>query len=297
MSLPEQIESAMRDAIDYLAEALTRETVETSTHRAMIVVGWNRDEATRRAIARYLVGLRACAMDAALNIKADLEDTEADRIEVLGNVIAVVGEDNSEDTEEKKEWKIRERNPWIAEGLWHLCLAVARHRQSDLHPPGAILALNYAHVITSDPGLDVAAIYRVEDLIGLSLVESKAHKNDVNKGMSEAVAYFREINEGKKHALRIRQTVQSMRASLPPDVNSLISASFWKRARAYLPNPHYDASLGVDWTNSRPSLPTLMADGVDIQVIVMPHPVQEYDEFFDRIAEEMRIFARSLVDV
>lgn len=297
MSLPEQIELAMTDAIDYLAEALTWERVETSTHIAMIVVGWNRDEATRRAIAHYMVGLRACAMDTALNIKADLEDTQADRIEVLGNVIAVVGEDNSEDTEDKKEWKIRERNPWIAEGIWHLCMAVARYRQSDLHPPGAILALNYAHVITSDPGLDVAAIYQAEDLIGLSLVESKAHKEDVNRGMSEAVAYFREINDGQKHGLRIRQTVQTMRASLPPDLNSRISASFWKRARAYLPNPHYDASLGVDWTNSRPSLPRLMVDGVDIRVIVMPHPVQEYDEFFDRIAEEMRIFARSLVGV
>jgi len=297
MGLAEQVELAMREAIEYLADALAWETLEAPTHRSMIVTGWNRNETTRRAIACYLVGLRACAMDAALRIKADLEDTEADRIEVFDNVIAIVGEDNTEDIEDKKRRKTCERNPWIAEGIWHLCLALARYRQSELHPPGTILALNYAHVITKDHGLDVAAIYEGEDLIGLSLVESKAHKDDVNAAISEAVRYFREVNEGKEHAVRIRQTVQIMRASLAPEINKQISSSFWKRTRAYLPNPHYEASLAVDWTNSRPSLPTLMVDGENIEIVVMPHPVEEFDQFFDQIAEEMRAFARSLADV
>jgi hypothetical protein len=296
MSLPEQIEDAMRNAIQDLTVVLEWEVLDAPTHRTVIVIGWNRDDSTRQAIAHYLVGLRACAIDAALNIRAELEDSEEDRIEVLGNVIAIVGEDNAEDTEEQKRRKIYERNPWIAEGIWHLCMIIAAKQRREIHLPGAIIALNYAHPIAKDHGLDVAAIYEIgdKDLFGLSFIESKAYKDNIDGAISKAVGFFREINEGKKHALRIRQTVQIMRSSLPGDKQAQIPNSFWKRTRAYLPNPHYDASCRVDWTNSRPSFDTLRLDGVNTDIIVMPHIINEFANFFDEIADEMRAFARSL---
>jgi len=295
MGLPERIEEAMTHAIQYLGGVLEWEILEAPTHRTVIVTGWNRGSLQRQAIARYLVGLRACAIDAALNIRAKLEDSEEDRIEVLGNVIAIVGEDNAEETEEQKRRKTYERNPWIAEGIWHLCMAIAAQQHPEIHPPGVIFALNYAHVATKDHGLDVAAIYEISkrDLFGLSLIESKAYKDNIGGAISDAVGFFREVNK-RKHSLRIRQTVQIMRSSLPGDKQAQIPNSFWKRTRAYLPNPHYDASCRVDWTNSRPSFRTLGLDGVNIDIIVMPHIINEFDNFFNEIADEMRAFARSL---
>lgn len=294
MSLAMEIEKTTKAALAFLAEVVTCENVTAPTHECLMVSGWNRDKKTRRAVAHYLVGLRMSAMDSALNIKADLDDTEADRIEVLDNVLAIVGRDNSEDTEDKRNHKTYDRNPWIAEGIWHLCLALAKYRHPSLHPPGTILALNYPHPLTKDHGLDVAAIYETADFVGLSLVESKAHRDDVNGAINEAVQYFREVNEGKKHAARIRQSVQIMRQSLTAEVDIRITKSFWKRSRAYLPNPNYDSSVVVDWTNSRPSLPSLLVDGQTIHICVMPHPIDGFDEFFDQIADEMRAFARSL---
>ena len=126
------------------------------------------------------------------------------------------------------------------------------------------------------------------------MIESKAYKDNIDGAISKAVGFFREVNEGKKHAVRIRQTVQIMRSSLPEDKQAQVPNSFWKRARAYLPNPHYDASCRVDWTNSRPSFRTLRLDGVNIDIVVMPHIINEFDNFFNEIAGEMRAFARSL---
>lgn len=283
----------MRDAIQDLAEVLEVRELSAGTHRTVIVSGWNNDASTVQAIAKYLVGLRACAIDAALTIRARLEDTEEDQLEVLDNVLAIVREDNSELTAQQKT---NVRNPWIAEGLWHLCMTIAARYRPELHVTGTVVALNYAHPVASDHGLDVAAIYQSDPggLFGLSFVESKAKKLNVNGAISEAVGYFREVNEGKKHGARIRQTVQIMRTSLPGNQQALIPSSFWKRTRAYIPNPHHCLSLEVDWTNSRPSLATLRVSGIDIDVVVMPHAIEGYDEFFDIIADEMRAFARSL---
>lgn len=292
MSLPEQIEDAMTHAIQYLRKTLEWEILEAPTHRTVIVTGWNRDDSARQAIARYLVGLRACAIDAALNIRFGMEDSEEDQIEVLENVIAIVGEDNAALT---KKQKIYDRNPWIAEGIWHLCMVIAAQQHREIHLPGVIIALNYAQVAAKDHGLDVAAIYEISnrDSFGLSLIESKAYKDNIDGAISDAVGFFREVNK-RKHALRIRQTVQIMRSSLPGDKQAQIPNSFWKRTRAYLPNPHYDASCRVDWTNSRPSFRTLRLDGVNTDIIVMPHIINEFDNFFNEIADEMRAFARSL---
>lgn len=103
--------------------------------------------------------------------------------------------------------------------------------------------------------------------------------------------FFREVDKGK-HSPRIRQAVQIMRGDLPDEKQEMITMSFWKRERAYIPNPHYDASNRVDWTNSRPSFNDLIPDRQHI--IIMPHEIKFFREFFDEIASEMRKFAQSL---
>jgi hypothetical protein len=292
MNLSKKIEQAMNCALDYLAQTL-RCTVYSDppdTHTAIIITGWNDDDETRHAIACYLVGLRGGAIDAALKIRAQLEDTPQDKIELYQNVIKIVGEDNAKLTQDQKE---DERNPWIAEAIWHLCLAIAS-RIVDWHPPGQILALDYAHVIAKDHGLDVAALYESGETLGMSIVETKAYKADPNKAIQKAVAFFKDVDLDL-HGARIRQSVQFMRTALTPEQQSRVTGSFWKRTRSYLPNPHYDSNCEMDWTNSRPSFREL--EPPKSNIIVMPHGISNFDSFFDKISDEMRKYAKELANV
>lgn len=293
LSLPNQIETAMENAIAHLVCVLRLTLQEADTHRVVLIDGWNDDQVTRQSIAHYLVGLRVSAIDTILEIQAALENTQQDRLEILESVIAIVGEDNNLSNDRKTH----ERNPWIAEGLWHMCLAIAA-RRGEFHPNGNIIALDYAHIITKDHGLDVAAMYEKDNIFGLSLVESKAYRDRPNDAINDAVAFFREV-DGGKHSARIRQSVQVMRNALSPDQQSKISASFWKRERTYLPNPHYhcDNNNQINWANTRPSFRSLKPKCMVFDrsnIIIMPHSIFGFDDFFDRISDEMRIFARGL---
>lgn len=287
MSLSAHIEQVMQNALTYLVSVLNLEVIEAPTHRVVVITGWNYSDKVRQAIARYLVGLIACAIDAALNIRADLEDTPEDRSEIFQNVIAIVGEQTDQLSTDKKQ---DERNPWIAEGIWHLCLAVA-NRRPELHPMGSVIALDYAHISAKDHGLDVAAIYEGSLGFGLTLVESKAYAGDPSGAINRAVNFFREVDAGK-HSVRIRQAVQIMRTALPEERQNQITPSFWKRIRSYVPNPHYDSNQVVDWANRRPSFGSLQPGRENI--VIMPHAISGFDEFFDSIADEMRMFAGSL---
>ncbi len=291
MSLPEQIEIAMESALSYLVCVLRITPQESDTHRVVLIEGWNDNQATRQAIAHYLVGLRSNAIDAALRINAFLENTQGDRLEILNNVFAIVGEDNGMSIDRKQH----ERNPWIAEGVWHMCMAIAA-RRNEIHPSGNIIALDYAHVIAKDHGLDVAGIYERDNLIGMSLVETKAYKDRPNDAIKDAVTFFREVDD-EKHSVRIRQAVQVMRGALPIEQQSKVSGSFWKRERTYLPNPHYQYNEDnqIDWSNTRPSFRTLKT--VKNNIVVMPNIITDFDNFFDQISDEMRSFARGLSNV
>ncbi len=286
MSLPVIIEVAMEDAIDFFVRSLRCDFCEADTHDTLIILGWNDNEESRRSIARYLVGLRALAIDAALTIRSQLEDTPDDRLEIARNVYAIVGKNNFELTDEQ----IRsERNPWISEGIWHLCMVVASRRQ-ELHPIGSILSVDYAHVASKDHGFDVLAMYEdIDTLFGLTIVESKAYKDDPNGAIANSVEFYREIDCGE-HDLQLRQSVQIMRTALPLSVQEKISGSFWKRKRSYIPNPHYDKINNVNWRNSRPSFRSLVPKKPNI--IIMPHIIKDFDIFFDLISDEMRYFVK-----
>jgi len=291
MTLSEQIEKAMADAISCLEGCLRSSIQESKTHRVIIIEGWNDGKITRRAIAHYLVGLQASAIDYILHIRANLDNTPEDRIEILQSVISVLGENNQITTKKRNT----ERNPWIAEGIWHLCMVIAT-RRFDLHPNGRIIALDHAHVIAKDHGLDVFAIYENVNSFGLSIIEVKTYINNPNGAINDAVTFFKEVDMGK-HAVRIRQTVQAMRSALPLDQQSKITNSFWKRERTYIPNPHYAGENSIDWKKSRPSFRKLkpklnLFDPMN--VIIMPNGILEIDNFFDQISDEMRNFAGSL---
>lgn len=291
LSIPQKLEKDISHAIEYLLNVLRVERIGARTHEAIVVSGWNDNAECRRAIAVYLVGLCESAIDTALKIRADLlDDDNESGNEIYEDVCGIVAENNASLTEDQKQ---DERNPWIAEGLWHLCMVIA-NRKTEIHPIGNVVSVGPVHVRAKDHGLDGLAIYEVdEDNLGLSIIESKAYKSDPNQAISKAVAFFKQIDENK-HSSRIRHSVNLMRSGLSPELQSKVSGSFWKRIRTYIPNPHYDITHTADWSNSRPSFRKLNVTKDNI--IVMPHTITNFDEFFDQLAEEMREYARGFTE-
>jgi hypothetical protein len=287
MPIASQIESWMCDAINVLATTLQHQLQDVDTHRVLIVSGWNNSPDIRRAIARYLVGLRICAIDAALAIRAEIADTDRGRLEVKQNVYAIVGEEPNSLSPNLIQTS---RNPWIAEGIWHLCLVVAREVEA-LHPPGVVVAVNLPHPKTSDHGIDVAVLYSTDGVFGFSIIESKAYPHNVGNAVQNSLVFFREVDHGI-HSLRIRQLISVMRAQLAQADQDRISQTLWEDRRRYFANPHYDAAHIQNWTNPRPALAQLTPGPNG--VFLMPHAIQGFDVFFDEIATEMRAAVLSL---
>jgi len=71
-----------------------------------------------------------------------------------------------------------------------------------------------------------------------------------------------------------------------------IVGAFWNRKRTYIPNPHYDSSINIDWTNNRDSFKSLKLTRDNI--IIMPNIITGFDRFFNDISSEMREFTRGL---
>jgi hypothetical protein len=289
-ALPVEIEAALKEGIAVLEKNLRCTPHIATSHGVLVVEGWGDGPQMTEAIAAYLVGLLASAVSRALLVRAQITDTDVDRLELLRNVEAITGSKASPLSLERKR---DQRNPWIAEGIWHLCLFLSATRQ-DLHPHGPIVALDLPHIASKDHGFDVVGIYRGTAAYGVSFVESKAYENNPNGAINDAVAFYEEIERGK-HDARARQVVASMRDSLPAGEQGAISASLWKHERTYLPNPHYDGSTAMDWTNTRPSFKGL-AVPID-RIVIMPHAIQKFPKFFDDVTESMLTLAAKLAHV
>jgi hypothetical protein len=281
MPLAQQIETWMVAALASMRVNLRVDLHDTATHRVLVVSGWNDSADTRRSIARYLVGLRMCAISAALAIRAELTDTDEGRLELQKNVHSIIGDRPG--TLTASEISTR-RNPWIAEGLWHFCFAIAQNR-TEVHPPGQVLAVHLPHPKVTDHGIDVAIIYRSANEFGISIVETKAYPENVAGAVQNSLQFFREVDRGE-HAVRLRQMIATMRAALQSEEQRLVSQTLWQQRRTYISNPHYEAQNAPDWTNERPALGGLVpGPGA---VFIMPHEIADFDAFFENIAEEMR---------
>ncbi|TKI94379.1 hypothetical protein FC695_28755, partial [Bacillus cereus] len=55
-SLNQKIDIAVEEAVEYLKSHITLEEYDSSTHRTLVVSGWNDNENTLRSIGHYLVG-------------------------------------------------------------------------------------------------------------------------------------------------------------------------------------------------------------------------------------------------
>jgi len=261
---------------------------DDSTHSVVEITGWQDNEALR-ALAVYLVALRASVIDQAgrvcCELIGDARDFARDLLRSVEDI--VVQPDDSQ--ESSSDWKSKWRNPWIAEGMWHCCMCVAMGR-NDLHPIGSVIAVDFSHVSPKDHGLDVTALYVKENgTLGMSFVETKAYCNEPNAAISDAVVMFKAIESGV-HDTRLRQLVTAFRSILGEPYCRQLSFTLWKDERTLIPNPHYEVvGATVQWGRRRPSFAGLAAP-----VIIMPHGVNDFAGFFDRVADEMLQMARGV---
>ncbi len=290
MPISDQLQSSIIDAQSILSEILNVNTTIADTHEVVEVTGWQNVNAIN-ALSSYLVALRASVIDQAGRICSELIGNNPDDVTALLRSVdeIVVQPKHSEET--STDWKSKWRNPWIAEGLWHCCLWVAM-RKTELHSQGTIIALDFPHISPKDHGLDVTALYvKGDGSLGMSFVETKAYRNNPNGAISDAVNMLKAIEDGE-HDTRLRQMVTSFRAVIDEPYRQQLSSSLWKNERTLIPNPHYEArGATVQWSrNRRASFLNLIAP-----VIIMPHCVNGYDSFFDKVAHDMHKKVREVV--
>ncbi|MFG6117188.1 hypothetical protein ACGTN9_18710 [Halobacillus sp. MO56] len=283
-----KLNDLVESGVELFTSKIEVSVIETETHHSLIVKGIENDKEILNSIAAYMVALIANAIEANLEVRADLiEDTEIGKEDIEESVIDTVGESN----ELNQDFKEDERNPWLAEALIHLLLFVSNKVQN-LHPAGEVLAVGLVHDDPKDKGLDITALYQ-SGTLGLTIGECKAYKLNPNKAISNAMNFFDGVETNRKTGKRIRTQVQILRKYLPEELSKLATSGFWKNERCFLTTPIFDSSVNKDWSRIRRK--TL--GGLKVPVnrrIIIPLAIENFDLFFDSLSDEMRDIVREL---
>ena len=290
MALSDILDGKIKEALSVLSETLrVSDTTDSVTHDVVEVTGWQ-DTNALDSLAVYLVALRACIVDQAGSICKDLIGDTRDCANDISRSVNEIVIQPPRSNESSQDWVAKWRNPWIAEGIWHCCMRVSMDRP-ELHMGGSIIALDLPHISPKDHGLDVTALYVKEDgILGLSLVETKAYRNNPNGAIGDAVRMLEAVEDGE-HDTRLRQMVTSFRPVIEEAYREQLSSSLWKNERTLIPNPHYEVNgTNIQWSRRRHVFSSLIAP-----VVVMPHAVAGYDRFFDAVAGAMLIEAEELL--
>jgi hypothetical protein len=274
--------------IDLFAKSISVNVIQARTHHSVMITGIKNDPPVIRSLAIYMVALIANAIEANLQVRADLiEYTEMGKEEIVESVIETIGEDNNL----IQDFKEDERNPWLAEALIHLLLFIS-NKVSSIHPVGEVLAVGLVHDDPKDKGLDLTALYQ-SGTLGLTIGECKAYKLDPNRAISKAMGFFDGVDNKRKTGKRIRSQVQILRNFLPEDLSREATHGFWKNERCFLTTPVYDGSIVKDWSRSRNKTLGTLQVPVERRLII-PLAIEDFDGFFDSLSDEMRRFVREL---
>lgn len=283
MTLAEKLNTELGLSLTVLKDRLSAAApVTCDSHCTLEITGWQNPECVK-ALASYLVLLRASIVDQAGKLCTELIDDATGFGDALIRSVEEIVTQPTASGEDPADWKSKWRNPWIAEGMWHCCMTIAKD-VGQFHSPGSIIAVDLSHVSPKDHGLDVTALYvKGDGLLGLSFVETKAYKKNPNGAIGDAVSMFKAIEAGE-HDTRLRQMITQFKSVIGEPHRQQLTTSLWKNERTLIPNPHYEKSNAtVDWSHKRP-----VFEGLQAPVIIMPHGVTGFDAFFDDVASEMR---------
>jgi len=277
---PAQLADDMQAALKVISSSLTVTASEYVSHTHLDIVGFDSPD-TLNAVAVYLVGSIAQCIQADMQIREALFDDATRSVDLLRDVIGVIGDATATDT-----FKTMNRDPWIWEAISHLIVHLAK-TAGDFHPSGKILAKTLVKYDVNDHGLDVIAIYDSGQL-GITAGESKAYLNDPSRAITDAANRLSEVDKNLRDA-DIRATVNQLRPVLTASQSSRIGGAFWKSERTYYPFVCCDHGAILDWSRNRKTLRDL-AIPVSKKLLV-PLSLPNARDLFDALSNSIRDYA------
>src|SRR4051794_19139005 len=91
MNLPQDLDTAVAQAVTDLLQGTSCLVSECQTHKIVFVKGWAATPDTIRCLATYLVGLLASAISTTLEVRAQITNSDADRLELVRSTEQIVG--------------------------------------------------------------------------------------------------------------------------------------------------------------------------------------------------------------
>jgi hypothetical protein len=276
-------EEAVDQALEVLAADLElREAHTHDSHIALSVSGLA-EPAVIDALGLYLVGLLAGIVRTNLRLSAALLDrTPEGRAQLASDVEARLTPPDGASPYAVEHFVADVRDPWIAEGIGHVILAV-RNRVETLCLSGAVAAITVPHGKPSQQGLDLFAIYNEEGMPAIALGEAKATRENGSARLTEAISFFRTVEAGDRD-VDIRMQVVLLREALDESLQQELSGSFWRQRACYLPMIAHGDDL--DMSAARPALLAIARPATHKRVIYC-RP-DDYTRFFNAVAAAMR---------
>jgi hypothetical protein len=268
------------NSITTIESAITVTQETANSHVCTMVYGLEHPKPIQ-AIGIYLAACISTAIKANLEIALDLTGSSPNELTQLRNTVhRIIGPDNQISNIEKET----RRNPWITEGLAHLCAMLSR-KQQFLFPAGRIEALNLVHSDVTDHGLDHFGIFHRSKKLGVSIGECKTSDKDISGNLTDASTKFHEVINGI-HDPRIRTHIQYLRASLPSEIESLITQTFWKEKQLFTAYISYPEHLSFNAKRRRPTFENIQGSPSSVNVISFE--LKDFDAFFNNLSDAIR---------
>ena len=286
-----KLESDTKQSLQSLGETIQVKAVPVGTHKLLTIAGMDSSSECLRCLAVYCVAQIADAVLVNLEIRADLLgiDDQNSCEQLIQDVYSVIGETNEAVTKKQQKRKQDERDPWLFEAFSHLCVHLSISNPTIL-PVGTLVALMPLHGKVKEQGLDLVSAY-VSSHIGLGIGECKAWENNPWGGLKAAGEKFRNVDLGNYDSA-LRTAVGLMRFAMPIEQRNQMTRAFWKEDRAYLPIIGYNAKHNPQWSSEQGVLKELGVPSTHRLLVRVP--IEQFRDFFDDLADEMRTYLESL---
>lgn len=253
-----------------------------SSHTVVLISGLDAT-AVPVVLGRYLVGTLAGAIGIDARLSEDLLARGVDRREeIRRTVISLIGSDNVFVTSKQRQVRDTRRNAWIGEGVGHALLTLSARRETSC-VDGRICTLSEMHQTVTRQGLDSVGTYVQNNVLGVSIGESKSTASNAGINLGDALNLFAEVEEGI-HGPDLRARLSAFRYVLEPGLKAQIKDSLWSDNCSYLPIIVYQDDY--DFTTNRPKFERLKTPRERRRVIVVQLP--NFHAFFDAVADAMR---------
>ncbi len=238
------------------------------------------------AIAIYLCAAISQNISANLEIRQALFDEDSVERDLLNDIVRLIGVDNDESTKKLKNFKDTQRDAWIWEGVSHLLIHVNKVN-ADSSIGGVIVSTNGIKLDVHDHGLDLIALYKINNSIGVLAGECKAYRKRPADAIRDASKKLLEVDESTRDG-EIRANMTYLKDTLSEDEKASLSGVFWRNERSYLPAICCTSDKKVKWGKNRKALTKLNV--IPSKKTLLPLTLTDIRKQFDVISDLMRLY-------